>query len=97
MEQCPYFYSLYHSKNIVLWITSFYFDDLDCRFLEKSIINVVSIWVATEYEAESNDCVCIKSAWMMMSDTAIGRSDSFLERTKHDCVCFISAKPRTTL
>ena len=34
---------------------SFYFHDLDRRFLEKSLGITVSISVASEYEAESND------------------------------------------
>ena len=42
--------------------TTFYFYNLDCRFLEKSHGISVSILLATEYEAESNDCVCVISA-----------------------------------
>ena len=38
---------------------SFYFYDFDHWFLENSIRIIVSIWVAGEYEAESNDCVAL--------------------------------------
>ena len=49
---------------------SLYFHDLDCRFLEKSLRITVSILVATEYEAESNDCLCIVSVMVFANKRA---------------------------
>ena len=46
----------------------FNFYDLNCKFLEKSIRIIFSMLVATECEAESNDCVCIISAWFTSVD-----------------------------
>ena len=55
---------------------SSYLYDLDCRFLKNSHRLSVLFWVATECKAESNDCLCIISAWSFSVTVRLGMIQS---------------------